>query len=316
MDRAKGVGVRKHGLAMMAAAVVMSLSLIAGATPAGASLPVVYSVAGALAGALTPNTPPLGANSWGCHPSAAHPRPVVLVNGTFANQSDNWATLSPLLVNNGYCVYTFNYGGSLLAGEFTSLGDIATSAGELSTFVDQVLAATGAAKVDLVGHSQGGMMPRWYLKFLGGAAKVNSLVALAPSNHGTTLDGLVTLAGYFPGLLPAINGQLPKLCASCVQQEVGSSFMQTLNAGGDTVPGVSYTVISSKYDEVVTPYQSQYLSGSNVHNIRVQDQCFLDYSGHLGLAFDHVALRDVLNALDPAHAKGTICTFIGFELGG
>ena len=53
----------------------------------------------------------------------------------------------------------------------------------------RVLAATGAAKVDLVGHSQGGMMPRYYLKFLGGAALVNRLVALAPSNHGTTLDG-------------------------------------------------------------------------------------------------------------------------------
>ena len=43
------------------------------------------------------------------------------------------------------------------------------------------------------------MMPRYYLKFLGGASKVNTLVGLAPSNHGTTLDGLFTLASYFPG---------------------------------------------------------------------------------------------------------------------
>ena len=59
--------------------------------------------------------------------------------------------------------------------------------------VTQVLAATGAPKVDLLGHSQGGMMPRYYLKFLGGAQYVNALVALAPSNYGTTLDGLTTL---------------------------------------------------------------------------------------------------------------------------
>ena len=59
--------------------------------------------------------------------------------------------------------------------------------------------ATGASQVDIVGHSQGGMMPRYYIKFLGGAAKVHTLVGLAPSNHGTTLDGLFTLASYFPG---------------------------------------------------------------------------------------------------------------------
>ena len=41
------------------------------------------------------------------------------------------------------------------------------------------------------------MMPRYYLKFLGGAAFVNRLVALAPSNHGTTLDGLTALVRAF-----------------------------------------------------------------------------------------------------------------------
>src|SRR5438128_1772103 len=79
------------------------------------------------------------------------------------------------------------------------LGDIRQSAAELSAFVDNVLAATGAAKVDLVGHSQGGMMPRYYLKNLGGAAKVGVLIGLSPSNHGTTLNGLFTLGSYFPG---------------------------------------------------------------------------------------------------------------------
>ena len=49
-----------------------------------------------------------------------------------------------------------------------------------------MLAATGAAKVSMVGHSQGGMMPRYYIKFLGGASKVDDLVGLSPSNHGTS----------------------------------------------------------------------------------------------------------------------------------
>jgi pimeloyl-ACP methyl ester carboxylesterase len=88
------------------------------------------------------------------------------VNGTFANQDDNWQAASPLLANHGYCVFTFNYGGSSAAAVVQGTGDIAASAGQLAAFVTRVRAATGAAKVDLVGHSQGGMMPRYYLKFL------------------------------------------------------------------------------------------------------------------------------------------------------
>jgi pimeloyl-ACP methyl ester carboxylesterase len=71
---------------------------------------------------------------------------------------------------------------------------------------DQVLTATGAAKVDLAGHSQGGMMPRYYLNDLGGTAKVSSLVALAPANYGTTLAGLTTL-GAGPSGPGAVRGR-------------------------------------------------------------------------------------------------------------
>src|SRR6201999_4209668 len=137
----------------------------------------------------------------------AHPDPVILVNGTFANMDDNWQAASPLLANHGYCVYAFNYGGASAASPVQGTGDIAASAAQLATFVNSVLSATGAAKVDLVGHSQGGMMPRYYLSFLGGAAKVATLVALAPFNYGTTLDGLTKLAGLL-GVTSEINGPL------------------------------------------------------------------------------------------------------------
>jgi triacylglycerol esterase/lipase EstA (alpha/beta hydrolase family) len=113
---------------------------------------------------------------------------VILVHGTFEDMSDNWQALSPRLVNNGYCVFALNYGsfgGSGQVGIYAT-GEIAHSAEELCAFVDQVLAATHARKVDLVGHSQGGMMPRYYLRFLGGAAKVHTLVGL-----GCTVGGSV-----------------------------------------------------------------------------------------------------------------------------
>jgi triacylglycerol esterase/lipase EstA (alpha/beta hydrolase family) len=297
----------------LAAAVVVAMALgAAGATSAQATLPVIYNFPAAIAAsAVQPGGSPAGANDWSCHPSAAHPRPVVLVNGTFANQITSWNALSPLLKNNGYCVYTFNYGG-LFAGQIGSYGPVAASAGELKTEVDVVLASTGASKVDLVGWSQGGMMPRYYLKHLGGAAKVNALIGLAPSNHGTTLSGLATLAGYFPGALPLVGA----LCPACTDQVVGSPFLTNLNAGGDTVAGVKYTVIQSRYDEVVTPYASAFLTGANVTNITIQSKCILDFGDHLSMPYDHVVDREVLNALDPAHTSSTICTPITPAIGG
>ena len=63
------------------------------------------------------------------------------------------------------------------------------------------------------------------------------------------------------GAAGLVNGALNALCTACVQQEAGSAFLANLNAGGDTVAGVSYTVIESRNDEVVTPYTSAFLSG-------------------------------------------------------
>ncbi len=248
-----------------------------------------------------------GWNDYSCKPSAAHPRPVVLVHGTFANSVDNWLGLAPYLVNRGYCVFSLDYGQLPGVPFFHALGPIDKSAGQLSTYIDTVLAATGAAEADLVGHSQGGMMPRYYLKFLGGAAKVNALVGIAPNNHGTTLAGLTNLLPYFPGAEDLLSAATPALA----QQVVGSEFMTKLNAGGDTVPGVRYTVIATKYDEVVTPWRTQFLNGPDVKNVLIQDKCAVDLSEHalLGLT-DRIAFHEVTNALDPARATPTTCASV------
>ena len=254
--------------------------------------------------APTAAAPSSGWNDYSCKPSAAHPRPVVLVHGTFANSVDNWLFLAPYLTDRGYCVFSLDYGRLPGVPFFHALGPIDKSAEQLSAFVDKVLAATGAGKADLVGHSQGGMMPRYYLKFLGGAPKVNALVGIAPNNHGTTLSGLANLLPYFPGAGDLLNAATPALA----QQVAGSDFMERLNAGGDTVPGVRYTVIATKYDEVVTPYRTQFLSGSSVKNVLIQDKCALDLSEHalVGLT-DRIAFHEVANALDPARATPTTC---------
>jgi triacylglycerol esterase/lipase EstA (alpha/beta hydrolase family) len=230
---------------------------------------------------------------------------VVLVHGTFIDMSASWQALSPLLANDGYCVFALNYGssdGSGAVGVYAT-GEIAHSAEELGAFVQRVLTATGASQVDVVGHSQGGIMPRWYMRFDGGARYVHTLVGLAPSNHGTTVNGVFTIGDHIPGA-DAFFG----VCEACEEQSAGSQFMETLNAGGETEPGVSYTVIESANDEVVTPYQSAFLSGTNVTNVLLQAQCPLDQGEHLSMPYDHIADADVLTALDPAHPQHPACT--------
>ncbi|MFC4505415.1 MULTISPECIES: esterase/lipase family protein [Streptomyces] len=268
---------------------------------AAATVPASTATAATDSAATSPSS---GWNDYSCKPSATHPRPVVLVHGTFGNSIDNWLGLAPYLEVRGYCVYSLDYGQLPGVPLFHGLGPIDKSAEQLSTFVDKVLSATGAAKADVVGHSQGGLMPRYYLRFLGGAAKVNALVGLAPDNHGTTLNGLTNLLPYFPGAEDLLSAATPGLA----DQIAGSAFLTKLNAGGDTVPGVHYTVIATRYDEVVTPWRSAYLGGSDVDNVLLQDLCPLDLSEHVAIGlFDRIAFHEVANALDPGRATPTTC---------
>jgi triacylglycerol esterase/lipase EstA (alpha/beta hydrolase family) len=296
-------------------------ALIAIAAPAGASassFPVNYG-ATAFGESVTRElyTPTLivGGNN-GCKPSSAHPYPVVLVIGTTSDEGANFVSIAPLLANNGYCVYSFNYGETLLSdfGRIDALNYIEHSAEELSGFVNNVLSKTGASKVDLVGHSQGGMMPNYYIKFLGGASKVNELVGLAPSNHGTTLDGLEQLLEKVPGA--SLIGNLVEFLGApaLTQQEEGSTFMKKLFGGGEpVVSGVRYVVIESTHDEVVTPYTNAFLNASGVVNITLQNQCPTDPVGHIGMASDSPVLQNMLNQLSqsPNSSFKATCTSFG-----
>jgi hypothetical protein len=265
----------------------------------------------------------VGANN-NCKPTSAHPYPVVLVHATLADEGSNWVTLAPLLANEGYCVYAFNYGETLASlplipfvtpGRIDGLDHIEKSAGELKSFVEKVLSKSGASKVDLVGHSQGGMMPNYYIKFLGGASKVNELIGLAPSNHGTTLDGLTTLLEVFPFASEFTTGLLEFLGApSLPEQEEGSAFIKKLFGGGDpVVAGVRYAVIETSHDEVVTPYTHAFLSGSGVTNVTIQEQCPSDPVAHVGMFDDSPSLQNVLNQLSatPNPSFKASCTNYG-----
>lgn len=210
--------------------------------------------------------------------------PVVIVGGFLTGQpiaSLFYAVLAARLQADGYQVSIFgpvNFG----------LADIRDSAASLNTFVDNVRATTGAAKVDLIGHSQGGLTSRYYVKNLGGAAEVDSLVSLSSLHQGTTVAnlGAFLLLGNCLGI------------AGCEQMRIGSSFLNALNAGDDTIGNVRYTNIVTIWDELVIPYTSGFLNNDgNNTNVTVQAQCPLRFVEHVGVALDGTVYSGIVDAL-------------------
>jgi triacylglycerol esterase/lipase EstA (alpha/beta hydrolase family) len=299
--------------AWIAAAIGLALAMLVPASPTGAQeqypVPYLFS-ANVIAGALHQGEPPPGANDWSCRPSRAHPRPVVLVHGLFANMTDNWQTMSPLLANHGYCVFAISYGvppdATPPRDQFGGLNPMEQSAGELGAFVDRVLDATGALEVDIVGHSEGATMPDYYLEYLGGAAKVARYVGVSGVKHGTTLHGVGTAAAQFQSLFPGSPSPTDASCGSCSQFLVGSDYIAAIEARAPA-RGVTYTNIATRYDELVSPYTSSFLTGANVTNIDLQAGCMLDASDHLSIISSPITGRHILNALDPAHARPAPC---------
>ena len=117
-----------------------------------------------------------------------------------------------------------------------------------------------------------------------------------------------------PGAVPDPN-YTGAGCAACADQQAGSPCMQKLNSIGDTVAGPSYTVISTVNDEVVIPYNSQFLNGParQVTNITIQDKCPADPIEHDQAPNDPVVHQLVAHALgmvsgpaDPAYQPNCV----------
>ena len=281
-------------------AAAVSRTLIGAPLDAGSSgpFPVNYGLIDGLT-FFNPQQPPPGANDPSITVTAAHPLPIILINGTFATQGTNWGVGAAVLADAGYKVYTFNYGNIFGDPNFPiqATDDIRQSGLQLAAEVDKVLAETGAPKVILIGHSQGGgILPEYYINNLGGADKVSQLIGIAPSNHGTNADGLTGLLNL-PILGPLLVDLANMFGQALLQQTVGSPFQQVVYGNGDTRPGVLYTTIASTNDEIVTPYTQQALTGPNVTNIVLQDLYPGLPAGHLGEVLSPQVWSVVLNAL-------------------
>jgi pimeloyl-ACP methyl ester carboxylesterase len=179
-----------------------------------------------------------------------------------------------------------------------AMGDIQTAA-EYVVNAIRVIHRRSGRRVEILGHSQGGMIGRWALRFWPGTRpKVDDLVGLAPSNHGTE------------DTIPACAG--PDGCAPAFwQQDARAKFIAALNSVRETFHGVSYTSVYTHDDEVVTPNvddtgsSSLHGGGGKITNVALQDVCPSDTSEHLNIGTaDPVAYALAIDAFThPGAAK-------------
>ncbi|MEV0603466.1 alpha/beta fold hydrolase [Streptomyces sp. NPDC050315] len=112
----------------------------------------------------------------------SHP-PVLLLHGFIDNRSV-FVLLRRSLRRHGWC--------HLEALNYSPLTcDIRKAAELLGRHVEDVCERTGHRRIDLVGHSLGGLIARYYVQRLGGDARIRTLVTLGTPHGGTRLAALL-----------------------------------------------------------------------------------------------------------------------------
>ena len=248
-----------------------------------------------------------GVNDATCRPGAAHPNPVVLLHGLGATYYEDINVLQGWLAARGYCTFAFTYGAYEGFPQVGGLRDVDGSAREIAASIATVREETGAAQVDLVGHSEGGFLSLYVPKTQD--VHVGKVVAIAPPTHGTTFAGLYRLAYLLGrGERDSVDAALKTVgCPACSQLGTGGSAVATLDDGPIAQPGVAYTVITSRYDELVTPTDTAFVREPGVVNQYVQDFCPFDPVGHIGEAYDPNVWNMVANGLESTPTRRFPC---------
>lgn len=322
---AVGTAGRTRGRSALAIGVALAIALLTAACVPEPEpgdkyyVPKDFGEAIVLATADLYGSPP-GANDWSCRPTAAHPRPLILIHGFAANMADSLNGLAPYYANRGYCVFATNYGN--FGGIFGGLADIRhTSMNEFGPFVDRVLEATGAAQVDVIGHSEGSVMPRWWMRFgdsvnTDGTPKVATFIGIGPATDGADLDGYAQEIRHtfpFEGIIKAL---VDTGCGACDQILAGSDFLAQLNSRdpqpgenftGLAQPGTRYMMLATTFDNFLVPYQFGFLDHPAATNMTVQDVCPIDQADHLSIVYDPVAFDIMDEFMTPGSVTNQRC---------
>ncbi|MEV4125585.1 alpha/beta fold hydrolase [Nocardia sp. NPDC049707] len=246
-------------------------------------------------------TPP-GVNRYDCVPTVPGAVPVVLLHGFAGDEYRAWGYLGPALANAGLCVYSFSYGGSN-AMQGGGNGPVADSAVEIKQKLSALTTRLGVTEVDLIGHSEGGILAQYIVKtdseIAGGVRSVTTISSPtrgALGDLGATLLNTGNLRDKLP-VPPAVRDLL-----------AGSAFLQELNSGPVTVPGVAYTTISSRFDPITAFGQNPaMIAEPGVDNYVLQNVCPGSKAGHNGTVFSPTTAALVLNALDRSTVRPIPC---------
>jgi pimeloyl-ACP methyl ester carboxylesterase len=205
-----------------------------------------------------------GASFEGLSPDAP---PILIIHG-FLGTRGSMYMLERRLVDDGFVVVSFNLG-------TLNVRDIRRSAFLIHRKIERILAHTPAQKIDIIGHSMGGLIGLYYIKKLGGHARVRKLIMMGTPVRGTwtALAGVVTL-----GLWSTSSWQLlPR-----------SRFLDEL-AQGPIPPNVEVSTIAAARDWVV-PLATTRLSGANAMTVPL---------GHSSLVVSEEVYRRLVNTLRP-----------------
>lgn len=190
---------------------------------------------------------------WHARPTEERPYPVVLLHGTISSKNA-WQNLVISLRDRGWVVFAPDYG-------VHGTQDVLTSAKDVGAYLEQVLAATGAEKIDIVGHSQGGLIGRYWINEMGGADRVHHLVTLSSPHHGTTVRGLlasvITASETTAKVAEAVVSKM--MGPAGLQQVVGSPLVETMTTAPETRAGIRYSCLATRNDTTVLPAETAFL---------------------------------------------------------
>ena len=204
-------------------------------------------------------------------PHAGVRTPVLLLHGFMGTQGVMFP-LEKRLERAGFPVTSVYLG-------LLNMQDIRLSARRIAEEVDAICCRHKYEKIDIVGHSMGGLIAMYYLKFLGGEKFVKKLIAIGTPFRGSLLANLLGVP---------ILGAVSK---SVWQIAKGSGLLRELDRG-PLPPGVKIYSIFAKNDMLAMPGDAAILGARN----------YMISMGHSGLVVGEEAfnyIQAILADRDP-----------------